>query len=140
MYKLLLITYTGDKPNQSIIETLRECVDLENFNGTSPGGSFGSIGTFFLFYSKYSKEEVLEKIKELEFQESEFFPTLAFDLDLDYNSFYFSKMPLTEIIEEFLSQFKTKNESLDDLLDIIHRFGIDHLSPQQKKLLEKLSQ
>lgn len=115
------------------------------------GGSCGA-GVLSLVYTTYSPSEIAEKFKQLADATDDTLPVIVFELGSPNVCFDFSKMAIDPMIAAFedmcaemdgapASQAKVTIElSLDQLLDLAtSRGGIDKLSAEELKRLEKLS-
>lgn len=123
MKKLALIRF-GNSPSQAVSMALRPHIVGKGFVAPIPGAILS------VFNSESSIEEVSESIKE----------TGALFILTDYDESQFN-MPegFTEAVEAVIGQTPQTPQveiTLDDVLDLINRNGIESLTPEQRRILE----
>lgn len=117
------------------------------------GAPFHDIGVVSIFRTHLTPKELSTLFAELAAETGDVLPVIVFDLDSDATGVHFGEVPgFREAVRAFQQKLSEKGGdidpepkvqvlmSLDDLLDLANRKGgIDQLTTDEKRLLEKLS-
>lgn len=140
MRKIVIIRFGVEQPLPKEMPIIEKFADM----ATATGAPFGSMGVISLIETNAMPNEIATEFKRVADETGDVLPVIVFELG-ESATIEMSAIPgLMEWINEFHAKSETPATkgctlSLDELLDLVQQKGLQNLSTEEVKRLEKLS-